>query len=136
MISKYWKPVHIFDWYDRLSEAEKRAGTDKFSIVYRFYSTKNGKVRYAGRSDSPYNRLNGHIFQIVDCGMHDFLGSRVTMVDFRYYTGSSHFEKAYEEECKQWHIHDPDLNDRHPHRKYNSWKCPICKKQNSHFHTI
>lgn len=126
--SKYWKQVKINDWRDRLHEVETRAGTNPFSIVYRFYSTKSGRVRYVGRSDSPFNRQSSHISQIIK-GMHNYLGGQISWVDFKYFTGPSRFKEAYEEECKQWHKHEPDLNTNHPQKiKHTSWKCPICKK--------
>ena len=129
MSSKYWNPSKIVDdWYYRLYEAKARAGTDKFSIVYRFYSTINGPIRYVGRSDSPINRLNGHVYQMEEYGIHGYLDAQLSWVDFKYYTGQSRFKEAYEEECKQWHNHDPDLNSNHPHKIYESWVCPICGK--------
>lgn len=126
MSSKYWKPVKILDWRYRLYEVETRAGTNEFSIVYRFYSTKNGPVRYVGRSDSPISRSHSHRSQIGDYGIHEYLEGKVSWVDFKYFTGRSRFKEVYEEECRQWHDHDPNLNINHPHKKYKSWKCPSC----------
>lgn len=129
-ISNYWKPVKIFDWYNRLCEVETRAGTDKFSIVYRFYSTEYGPVRYVGRSDSPFNRENRHFYQIRDYGIHERLGGRIFLVDFMYITGKGRFRKSYEEECKQYHIYGPDLNINHPHSNHHSWKCQLSNCKN------
>jgi len=63
-----------------------------------------------------------------DYGIHEYLEGQVSLVDFKYFTGSSRFKEAYEEECRQWHFHNPDLNTNHLHKKYESWKYPICKK--------
>ena len=130
MSSKYWKPSKIVEeWGYRLWEAETRARTDKFSIVYRFYSTRNGAIKYVGRSDSPFYRLNGHVYQIGEYGIHNFLDAQLSWVDFKYFTGQSRFKEGYEEECKQWHKYHPVLNSNHPHKRYKkSWKCPICRK--------
>lgn len=118
--SKYGKQVKILDWKDRLREVETRAGTVKFSIVYRFYSTENGPVRYVGRSDNPISRSYSYISLIGDYGMLEHLGGRISWVDFKYFTGRSRFKEAYEEECRQWHDCNPDLNTNHPHTIYNS----------------
>ena len=126
--SRYWKIIHIDDWLDRLEEAATRAGTRDFSIVYRFYSTKGGPVRYVGRSDNPFSRESGHYYSIGVYGIHERLGGRVTWVDFMYITGPGRFRESYEEECRQYHIHEPDLNIIHPAKRYPSWKCPICGK--------
>lgn len=131
--SRFWEPVHITEWVDRLNEAETRAstraGTTKFSIVYRFYSTIDGPVRYVGRSDNPFSRESGHYYNVGVYGIHEQIGGRVTWVDFMYITGPGRFKKSYEEECRQYHRHQPDLNTVHPaKRARTSWECPICEK--------
>jgi len=125
--SRYWKPVHITEWLDRLREAETRAGTSKFSIVYRFYSTIDGPVRYVGRSDNPFSRESGYYYKVGIYGIQEQLGGRVTWVDFSYITSLGRFKESYEEECRQYHRHQPDLNSVHPAKLRPSWKCPICE---------
>lgn len=125
--SRYWTPVYITEWFDRLREATTRARTTKFSIVYRFYSTFDGPVRYVGRSDNPFSRESGHYYCVGIYGIHERIGGRVTWVDFLYITGRRRFAESYEEECKQYHNHQPDLNAIHPARLRLSWKCPVCE---------
>lgn len=127
MKSRYWNLVHITEWIDRLKEAKTRARTTKFSIVYRFYSTIDGPVRYAGRSDNPFSRESGHYYNIGVYGIHAYISGRVTWVDFMYITGRERFKESYEEECRQYHRHQPDLNVSHPAKLRPSWKCPVCK---------
>ncbi len=124
--SRYWTPVHITEWLDRLREAATRARTAKFSIVYRFYSTIDGPVQYVGRSDNPFSRESGHYYRVGVYGIHKRIGGRVTWVDFLYITGRWRFIESYEEECRQYHYHQPDLNVIHPAKIRRSWKCPVC----------
>lgn len=126
--SRYWQPVHIAEWFSRLEEACTRARTSEFSIVYRFYSTVWGSVRYVGRSDNPFSRESGHYFNVGVYGIHERLGGRVTWVDFMYITGLERFRESFEEECKQFHYHEPELNTNHPAKLDPFWECPICKQ--------
>lgn len=84
MKSVYWQPVHVSEWLDRLYDVVTRAGTDRFSIVYRLYSTWDGPVRYVGRSDQPFGRASGHYSMIWFDGIHEELGARIVWVDFCY----------------------------------------------------
>ncbi len=55
-------------------------------------------------------------FKVIIKGIHKYLGGQISWIDFRYFTGPSRFKEAYEEECKQWHKHEPDLNTNHPQK--------------------
>jgi hypothetical protein len=103
-----------------------RAGTENFSIVYRFYSTYDGPVRYVGRSDKPFSRAEGHYNKIWFDGIHEELGGRIAWVDFCYITGRRRFRESYEEECRKFHYYNPILNINHPAKLRASWTCPIC----------
>jgi len=81
----YWKQVPVDEWRQRLQEADTRTGS-RFSIVYRFYSTYDGPVRYVGRSDNLLERVAQHWSMIEDYGIHA-LGGRVSWVDFTYLVG-------------------------------------------------
>jgi hypothetical protein len=126
MKSAYWKPVHISEWVDRLDDVATRAGTGRFSVVYRFYSTYDGPVRYVGRSDDPFSRAEEHCYQIGTDGIHEWLGGRVAWVDFCYFIGRERFRESYEEECRKYHHDEPDLNINHPAKLYQSYECPVC----------
>lgn len=123
----YTSKIPIDDWRDKLYERSNRLGTENFSIVYRFYSTYSGPVRYVGRSDSPLGRESQHYGDIGFYGIHEELGCRVAYVDFRIFRGKGRFRKAYEEECKQFHENSLDhLNINHPQSYSYSWECPYC----------
>jgi len=124
--SGYWRKVRISDWFDRLASVSRRVEGKGFSIVYRFYSTEHGPVKYVGRSDSPFSRASGHYYGIGVYGIHSGLGGRVTWVDFRYIVGQGRYKASYEEECRQYHWHWPDLNTNHPAKRHWSWACPVC----------
>lgn len=123
--SAYCKPVLYSNWNDKLREVKTREGTDELSIVYRFYSVNNGRVKYVGRTDKPFSRSNYHYQQIFCNGMHGDLDCRIFKVDFKYFTGKNRFEEAYKEECRIYHNRKPEKNKNHPARnKCESWKCP------------
>ncbi len=121
----YWQPVPIEEWEDRLKAVANRV-YGPFSIVYRFYSEYDGYVRYVGRSDKPFSRAEQHWNMIEDYGVHN-LGGRVVWVDFTYFAGYGRKRAAYKEECRRYHLDEPDLNTSHPAKpKGCLYKCPIC----------
>ena len=126
MKSGYWLPVHVSEWLDRLYDVVARAGTDRFSIVYRLYSTWDGPVRYVGRSDQPFGRASGHYSKVWFDGIHEELGARIIWVDFCYIMGRGRFRESYEEECRRYHYEDPYLNTNHPAKLSESCACPVC----------
>jgi hypothetical protein len=122
--SNYCKPVKYADWIEKLYKTYLKVEPDEFSIVYRFYSVKNSRIRYVGRSDNPLSRANVHNQQIGFYGMFKSFECQISWVDFKYFTGLSRFKEAYEEESKRFHLDEPDMNTKHPARYKQSWKCP------------
>ena len=94
--SGYWRKVSIAEWFNRLDSVSRKLNGKRFSIVYRFYSTFDGWVRYVGRSDSPVVRANSHWSLIGPYSMHVGLGGQVSWVDFCYIVGKGRCRAAYE----------------------------------------
>ena len=127
-MSKYTNRIPIEDWRNKLWEINERINKE-YSIVYRFYSSVNGHVRYVGRSDSPFSRESGHFNRLGLFKKHKRLKIQVSYVDFCRFKGRGRERKSYEGECRQYHHHNPDGNSRHPNRLTYSWGCPVrgCK---------
>jgi len=122
--SGYCKRISYKNWLDKC-KAKTPEGNDDFSIVYRVYSVSNGDIRYVGRSDRPFARINSHIQQIICNGVINNIGCRIFEVDFKCFTGKNRFEEAYKEECRIFHDREPKKNTNHPARnKGESWECP------------
>lgn len=131
--SGYCKRISYKNWLDKC-KAKTPEGNDEFSIVYRIYSVDNGDIKYVGRSDKPFSRINSQIQQIICNGVSNSLGFRIFEVDFKCFTGKNRFEEAYKEECRIYHKDNPENNLNHPAiNPYELWKCPKknCEKNTS-----
>ncbi len=124
----YWSLINIDEWTERLEHLHRRIDTYKFSIVYRFYSTSYGPVKYVGRSDNPFNRAHNHLNKLEPYSMHNRLEIQVAYVDFCYFTGAWRKSHSYQEECRQYHkYYNTIANSNHPAKPIDRpIKCPIC----------
>ena len=88
--------------------------------VYRFYSTETGPVKYVGRSDTDLYS------EILRRWRFKETRARLVYLDWTYCRNA---REAYELECREYHRHEPELNDIHP-RVPEGYirppKCPVC----------
>ena len=127
-------PSHINHlWLNRYAESLEDLEQD-VNIVYRFYSTLDGSVKYVGRSDHPFDRESGHWNNFGQYSMHNRLEIQIVYVDFCYFTGRWRKLYSYREECRQYHKHcDTIVNLVHlakPSEMLNT-NCPVCGRWGS-----
>jgi hypothetical protein len=126
MSPNYCKSYKFDEWKDLFDNVVEKTGENDFSIVYRFYSTRGGCVKYVGRSDSPYERFNYYSSKIGYNNMLESLDFQLSWFNFKYYIGRLRKKEVYLEECRQFHLHDDIRNSKHPARMCASWDCPYC----------
>ena len=124
-MGRYTNIFHIDEWPDRLRNTQARLDRP-YSIVYKLFSRKTGRVRYVGRSDNPRIRVRDRMVSLEDFNWSEDIECQVVFAKFTSFTGRNRFRRAFEEECRQFHQWiDIIQNEVHPQRKHVSWNCPV-----------